>query len=85
MSPGESVAAPRWLVGGMSPEGASPQVIAEADVPETAVRSLEAAGYRVDVIGEHDGSVGHAHMIRAVAGGLDAGSDPRADGGAMAS
>jgi gamma-glutamyltranspeptidase len=85
MSPGESVAAPRWLVGGMSPEGASPQVIAEADVPETAVRSLEAAGYRVDVIGEHDGSVGHAHMIRAVAGSLDAGSDPRADGGAMAS
>lgn len=85
MSPAESVAAPRWLVGGMSPEGAAPEVIAEADVPEATVGALEAAGYRVDVLGERDGSVGHAHMIRVVADGFDAGSDPRADGGALAS
>jgi len=85
MSPAGAVAAPRWLVGGMSPEGPGPLVIAEADVPETVVRALGAAGYRVDVVSERDGSVGHAHMIRATPGGLDAGSDPRADGGALAS
>jgi len=85
MSPADAVAAPRWLVGGMSPEGPEPLVIAEADVPETVVRALGAAGYRVDVVSERDGSVGHAHMIRATPGGFDAGSDPRADGGALAS
>lgn len=85
MHPAEAVAAPRWLVGGMSPEGPAPGVIAEADVPASALAALKAAGYRVDTVKERDGSVGHAHMIRAVAGGLDAGSDPRADGGAMAS
>jgi gamma-glutamyltranspeptidase/glutathione hydrolase len=85
MSPADTVAAPRWLVGGMSPEGETPGVLAEADVPASAIESLKAAGYRVDTVGERDGSVGHAHMIRAVSGGFDAGSDPRADGGAMAS
>ena len=85
MHPADAVAAPRWLVGGMSAEGASPEAIAEADVPAATVEALKMAGYRVDTVEERDGSVGHAHMIRAVAGGLDAGSDPRADGGAMAS
>ena len=32
-SPAEAVAEPRWLVGGMSPEGEVPTAIAEADVP----------------------------------------------------
>jgi hypothetical protein len=36
-------------------------------------------------MGERDGEVGHAHMIRVVPDGFDAGSDPRADGGAAAS
>ncbi len=85
MSPAEAVAAPRWLVGGMSPEGATPSAIAETDVPDVAVRALEAAGYQVDAVGERDGSVGHAHMIRVAPGGFEAGSDPRADGGALAS
>lgn len=85
MGPAEAVSAPRWLVGGMSPEGPEPLVIAEADVPEQAVRSLEAAGYRVSMVDPHDDAVGHAHMIRASGDGFDAGSDPRADGGAMAS
>ena len=85
MSPADAVAAPRWLVGGMSPEGQTIEVSAEADVPGQVVHSLKEAGYRVDTVGDRDGSVGHAHMIRAVADGFDAGSDPRADGGAMAS
>jgi gamma-glutamyltranspeptidase len=85
MHPAEAVAAPRWLVGGMSPEGSAPEAIAEADVPVSAIEALKSAGYRVDTVEERDGSVGHAPMIRAVADGFDAGSDPRADGGAMAS
>jgi len=35
-------------------------------------------------VGEHDEAVGHAHMIRTGPAGFDAGSDPRADGGALA-
>jgi gamma-glutamyltranspeptidase/glutathione hydrolase len=85
MGAADAVAAPRWLVGGMSPEGEEPSVIAEARVPDRTLASLAAAGYRVATVGELDGSVGHAHMIRATADGFEAGSDPRADGGAMAS
>jgi gamma-glutamyltranspeptidase/glutathione hydrolase len=85
MSSGEAVAAPRWLVGGMSPEREAPEAIAEADVPEPVVHALKAAGYRVDTVDERSGSVGHAHLVRATVDGFDAGSDPRADGGAMAS
>jgi gamma-glutamyltranspeptidase/glutathione hydrolase len=82
---GDAVAAPRWIVGGMAPEGETPAAVVEADVPSEAVASLKDAGYRVDTVGEVDGAVGHAHMIRATPDGFDAGSDPRADGGAMAS
>jgi gamma-glutamyltranspeptidase/glutathione hydrolase len=85
MAPADAVASPRWLVGGMSPEGEPPRVLAESDVPEATVEALETAGYEVLVGSERDASVGHAHMIRATADGFEAGSDPRADGGAMAS
>ncbi|MEZ0235619.1 MAG: gamma-glutamyltransferase family protein [Actinomycetota bacterium] len=80
-----SVAAPRWLVGWMSQEGPRPDVVAESGVPAEVLDRLKAGGYRVDTVGERDESVGHANLIRAVAGGFDAGSDPRADGGAAAS
>lgn len=85
MSPAEAIAAPRWLVGGMSPEGETPSVVVEAGVPERTIASLGSAGYQVLTVGERDGAAGHAHMIRATADGFEAGSDPRADGGAMAS
>jgi gamma-glutamyltranspeptidase/glutathione hydrolase len=85
MGAADAIAAPRWLVGGMSPEGEEPTVVAEARVPDRTLAALAAAGYRVATVGELDGSVGHAHMIRATADGFEAGSDPRADGGAMAS
>lgn len=85
MQAADAVAAARWLVGGMSREGRKPGVIAESDVPAEVLDRLKADGYRVDTVGERDESVGHAHLIRAVADGFDAGSDPRADGGAAAS
>jgi gamma-glutamyltranspeptidase len=84
MDTGPALAAPRWLVGGMSPLVDDPWVVAEADVPATAVDDLTAKGYRVDRIGANDRALGHAQLIRIGSGTLSAGSDPRADGAALA-
>ncbi len=84
-SPADAVAAPRWLCAGMDPERGEPFVLAEADVPSTTRDALERSGFHVTDIGEGRGSAGHAHMIAIGDGGFEAGSDPRADGGALAS
>jgi gamma-glutamyltranspeptidase/glutathione hydrolase len=92
MSPGEAVRAPRWIVDDLPPtwpptwpsDNTRPPVFAEADLPAEAVASIEAAGFDVHPVGVLDETVGHAHVIRASAGTLEAGSDPRADGGALA-
>jgi len=91
MSPFEAVSAPRWLVGGLDPDqGGRPFVALEADVPEVTRDTLGRAGFEVqamqarDQTWAHDEALGHAHLIRSGPGGFDAGSDPRADGGAMA-
>jgi gamma-glutamyltranspeptidase/glutathione hydrolase len=84
MEPGDAVAAPRWIVDDVPADRSVPAVFAEADVPDTVIASIEAAGFAVETVGVHDETVGHAHVIRAGAGGLAAGSDPRADGGALA-
>jgi gamma-glutamyltranspeptidase/glutathione hydrolase len=87
MTAEEAVAAPRWLVSGMDASTSAserPAVTAEADVPSTALDRLRRDGFAVDTVGIRDGSVGHAHLIRATEEGLTAGSDPRADGGALA-
>jgi gamma-glutamyltranspeptidase/glutathione hydrolase len=84
LDPAEAVAAPRWLVGGMSPVRGEPWVEAEEAVPEPARADLAAAGFDVRTLGDLDRAVGHAMLIRADGGMLLAGSDPRADGGARA-
>jgi gamma-glutamyltranspeptidase/glutathione hydrolase len=88
LSPAEAVAAPRWIVEDL-PWGpgwgdAVPVVLAEARVPDDVVAAVEGAGFGVARIEAIDGSVGHAHLIRSTPEGLSAGSDPRADGGALA-
>jgi len=83
-TPGEAVTAPRWIVEDLPTDGSAPKVFAEADVPAVAIASIEAAGFDVHPVGVLDEEVGHAHLIRAGAGVLEAGSDPRADGGALA-
>lgn len=83
--PAQAVGEPRWLVGGMEPEGETPLVVAEADVPTVAVEALQGAGYRVDTVSERSEDVGHAHLIVFGDAGLTAGTDPRADGSARAS
>jgi gamma-glutamyltranspeptidase len=85
LDPAEAVAAPRWLVGGMSPLRGSPWVEAEGAVPEPARADLAAAGLAVRTLDDVDRAVGHAMLIRIDGGMLLAGSDPRADGGARAS
>jgi gamma-glutamyltranspeptidase/glutathione hydrolase len=80
----EAIAAPRWLVGGLSGEVPA-AVVAESRVPAALRGALRAAGYAVEIQDPFSASVGHANLIRIEADGtLDAGADPRADGAAAA-
>jgi gamma-glutamyltranspeptidase len=83
LEPAAAVAAPRWLVGGLD-EG-DDWVLAEEDVPRRVRDDLDAAGLPAVTIPHHSGDVGHAQAIRVLAdGSFEVGSDPRADGGALA-
>ena len=84
-SPADAVAAPRWLSAGTDDEHDDPLVLAEPGVPQITRDSLRRSGFHVEDIAERSGSAGHAHMIAIGADGFVAGSDPRADGGALAS
>jgi gamma-glutamyltranspeptidase len=84
LDPPEAVAAPRWLVGGMSPLEDGPWILAEGSVPETVTGALRRAGFRIETAGTLDRAVGHAQLIRIEEGMLLAGSDPRGDRGAAA-
>jgi gamma-glutamyltranspeptidase len=85
LDPFEAVAGPRWLVGGMSPLRGEPWIEAEASVPEAVSASFERGGFHVEILGQIDRAVGHAQLLRIDGATLVAGSDPRADGGALAS
>ena len=85
LDPFESVAGPRWLVGGMSPLVGDPWIEAERSVPEEVRASLAREGFRVEVLDRVDRAVGHAQLLRIGPGVLAAGTDPRSDGGAVAS
>jgi gamma-glutamyltranspeptidase/glutathione hydrolase len=80
-----AVSAPRWLVGGMDIRNDERMLIAEASVPDPTRDSFQEAGYRTEDVAHLDEDVGHAHLIRVLEDGtFEAGSDPRADGGASA-
>jgi gamma-glutamyltranspeptidase/glutathione hydrolase len=82
MNAGETIAAPRWTVEGEPGIGV---VQAEASVPVAARAALDAVGFRVNMLNDLDESVGAAHLIVVRPDGtFDVGSDPRADGGALA-
>jgi len=81
MDPDEAVAAPRWTVW----QDETPVATVEGRVPRAAAQRLQEAGFRVDNLDDVDEAVGHAHMIvRRPDGQFQVGSDPRADGGALA-
>lgn len=82
-APHEAVAAPRWTVWDTD-EG--PVAWAEGLVPVETTDRLRDVGLRVLALADLDESIGHAHLIHSPPGGpFEAGSDPRADGGALAS
>ncbi len=85
LSPAEAVAAPRWVVDDLpDDDGLRPSVVAETSVPVAAVDAILDTGadlVRVEDLGR---SVGHAHLLRVTSGGLEAGSESRADGNALA-
>jgi gamma-glutamyltranspeptidase/glutathione hydrolase len=85
LDPAEAVSAPRWLLGGMSPLEGDPWLRAEETIPEPVRNDLQSNGFRVETCGPMDRAVGHAQMIRIEGGSFKVGSDPRADGGALAS
>ncbi len=83
LAPAAALAEPRWLVGGL--DVGDDWVLAEEDVPAAVRDDLEAAGLRTVTVPSHSGDLGHAHAIRVLGdGGFEVGSDPRADGGALA-
>jgi gamma-glutamyltranspeptidase len=69
----------------MSPLRGQPWIEAEGAVPDAVRASFERGGFRVETLAEMDRAVGHAQLLRIDGVTLNAGSDPRADGGAMAS
>jgi gamma-glutamyltranspeptidase/glutathione hydrolase len=85
MEPSEAVAAPRWLVGGMSPLRGEPSIEAEGSVPAAVRAAFASDGFRVRTLDDVDRAVGHAVLLRIEGGAFVAGSDPRADGGTLAS
>jgi gamma-glutamyltranspeptidase/glutathione hydrolase len=83
MAPHEAIASPRWTVW---QEDDGPFAWAEGLVPSATTDRLAAAGFRVHRLADVDEAVGHAHLIvvhpdRA----FEVATDPRADGGALAS
>jgi gamma-glutamyltranspeptidase/glutathione hydrolase len=81
-SPEEAVRAPRWTVGTLE-GGGTLGVVAERDVSERALASIEAAGFALERVGVLDEEVGHAQSVRVDGSSFLAGSDPRADGSAV--
>ena len=79
--PGDAVAAPRWVVLGADEGRVPTQIAVEQGVPEAATAALREAGSFE--LTEED-AFGHAHLIRRTPDGFEVGSDPRADGAAVA-
>jgi gamma-glutamyltranspeptidase/glutathione hydrolase len=83
LAPSEAVAAPRWLAWGLDPPSGERLVWTERDVPDAARSSLRAAGFTIREV-EAGRDVGHAQFLAVGPRRFVAGTDPRADGGALA-
>jgi gamma-glutamyltranspeptidase/glutathione hydrolase len=93
-TPAEAVSAPRWIVGQMEAGAPAPSVVlVEEPVPAAAQSALATLGLRTQLLPANDDGVGHAQVVRRTVGawhrdagtlpGLNAASDPRADGLAL--
>jgi gamma-glutamyltranspeptidase/glutathione hydrolase len=87
--PAQAVSRPRWVLGslevGSGPASLFDAVKLEASVPDGVLQEMVAWGLPISRLAALDDGVGHAQMITLSAGTLDAASDPRADGEALAS
>jgi gamma-glutamyltranspeptidase/glutathione hydrolase len=82
--PGDAVAAARFTVEDVAIDDDVPEVV-EDGIPGVGADAIAREGFRVERRPTPDGWLGHAHLIHiATDGTLHAGSDPRADGGALA-
>ncbi len=77
-----ATSAPRWVVGAQEDGDHAATLRVEGDTDAAARAALDTSGFDVKVVPPHDESLGHSNVIRAVAGGWDAASDPRSDGSA---
>jgi gamma-glutamyltranspeptidase len=83
-SAAEAVAAPRFIVDDLPEDDTLPEAVAEAGIAAEAAEAIAREGLEVRRTHDLDDWVGHAQMIRVTAEGLEAGSDPRAHGAALA-
>ena len=80
----QAIEAPRWLMGrtwGME----SHDLWLESRISDETARELRLRGQPVKMVGQWDGTLGHAQAIRInpSTGLLEGGADPRGDGAAM--
>lgn len=79
----EATSSPRWVVGVQDAGDVEATITVERDVPEATLTSLQASGLKPRLVPPRDENLGHSNLIRVVAGGYDAASDPRSDGSAI--
>jgi gamma-glutamyltranspeptidase len=80
MDPQQAVAAPRWLLGRTWGQ-ASDSLKLESRFATGVVADLARRGHVMEVLGEHDETMGHAGaIVRHASGVLEGGADPRSDG-----
>lgn len=78
----EATSAPRWAVGAQDDGDTSATLTVEADVPAHTQRSLSDRPDGLKVVPPRDERLGHSNVIRVLASGYEAASDPRSDGSA---
>ena len=77
----QAIDAPRFVYGRDSEAAFADSVRVEGRMAPQLVARLRARGHVVDVLGDYDGALGHAHgiVVDAARGTLAGGADPRAD------
>lgn len=76
--PQEAISAPRWVV---SPTDGS--VVIEALADPAVTGGLRARGHQIEVLGDRESLMGHAHAIRYDSAGYAGATDPRAEGAVL--
>lgn len=81
-TPHEATHAPRWIVEEPESDG-SISILVEEDVPAVTQAALASTGFALKLVPSRTEKLGHSNLIRVVAEGYDAASDPRSDGSAI--